>query len=118
MSITYKEMTEVFAETADRKLDSRYTLLDKLGAGGQGEVRRAHDEVRGVDVAMKVVRPSAAAAEVAFAALQREYEIVARLDHPSILKLYRPVRSPDFVALPMELALGGDMRRMRGAGYL
>ncbi len=117
MSTTHRVMTEVLNDSG-RRLDSHYTLLDKLGAGGQGEVRRAHDEVRGVDVALKIVRTSGTAGEAAYAALQREYEIAGRLDHPAILKVFSPEHSTDFVALPMELAAGGDMRRLRGAGYL
>ena len=111
-------MTEVLAPSAGRRLDARYTLLERLGAGGQGEVRRAHDEVRGVDVALKILSPTIAQNDSAWAALQREYEITSRLSHPAILKVFPPERSGDVVALPMELASGGDLRRLRGAGYL
>jgi serine/threonine protein kinase/tetratricopeptide (TPR) repeat protein len=111
-------MNEVLAPSTGRRLDARYTLLEKLGAGGQGEVRRAHDEVRGVDVALKILSPAFARDESAWAALQREYEITSRLNHQAILKVFPPERSGDVVALPMELASGGDLRRLRGAGYL
>jgi hypothetical protein len=53
-----------------------------------------------------------------WAALTREHAIASRLDHPSILKVQPPYREGDFVALPMELAVGGDLRRLRGKGYL
>jgi serine/threonine protein kinase len=111
-------MTEVLAPPTGRRLDSRYTLLERLGAGGQGEVRRAHDEVRGVDIALKILSPAFARNESAWSALQREYDITNRLSHAGILKLFPPERSGDVVALPMELASGGDLRRFRGAGYL
>ncbi len=111
-------MTEVLAPPTGRRLDARYTLLERLGAGGQGEVRRAHDEVRGVDIALKILSPVFARSESAWAALEREYEITSRLNHPSILKVFPPERSGDVVALPMELASGGDLRRLRGSGYL
>ena len=111
-------MTEAVAATTGRRLDARYTLLETLGAGGQGEVRRAHDEVRGVDVALKILSPTVARNESAWAALQREYDITSRLNHPAILKVFPPERSGEVVALPMELASGGDLRRFRGAGYL
>ena len=38
----------------------RYTLIERIGTGGQGEVWRAHDESRGVDIALKVLAPAAA----------------------------------------------------------
>jgi serine/threonine protein kinase/tetratricopeptide (TPR) repeat protein len=111
-------MTEVLAPPTGRRLDARYTLLERLGSGGQGEVRRAHDEVRGVDIALKILSPSIAHNESAWTALQREFEITSRLNHPAILKVFPPERSGEVVALPMELASGGDLRRLRGAGYL
>jgi len=110
-------MTEAFATIKGRKLDARYTLIDKLGAGGQGEVWRAHDSTRGIDVALKVVG-AAGTPEAAWNALEHEYAIASRLDHPSILKVYPPHRTPDAMALPMELASGGDLRKLRGAGFL
>ncbi|HEV7446054.1 MAG TPA: serine/threonine-protein kinase, partial [Steroidobacteraceae bacterium] len=110
-------MTEAVATIKGRKLDARYTLLDKLGAGGQGEVWRAHDGIRGIDIALKVLNPTAHQAE-AWSALEHEYAIASRLDHPSILKVFPPERSGDAMILPMELASGGDLRRLRGAGFL
>src|SRR5260370_40268084 len=44
--------------------------------------------------------------------------MASRIDHPSILKVFRPERSGDEMILPMELASGGDLRRLRGSGFL
>jgi tetratricopeptide (TPR) repeat protein len=101
-----------------RQLLGRYTLLEKLGAGGHGEVWRAHDDVLGIDIALKLLSPALAHSEIAWEALEHEHEIAGRLDHPSILKVYSPQRDADAAALPMELAPGGDMRRLRGGSYL
>ncbi len=106
------------AAAARRSVSTRYTLLEKLGAGGQAEVWRARDESGGVELALKVLNPSLAHNEAAWAALVREHSIASRLDHPAILKVQAPYREGDFVALPMELAAGGDLRKLRGKGYL
>jgi eukaryotic-like serine/threonine-protein kinase len=96
----------------------RYTLIERLGTGGQAEVWRAHDESRGVDVALKILVPAAARDAAAWEALEREHAISGRLQHPAILQVLAPERVDDVPLLPMELAPGGDLRRLRGAGYL
>src|SRR6185437_1885202 len=89
-------MTELVNPINGRRLDARFTLLEKLGSGGQGEVWRAHDETRGIDIALKVAT-SAAQGAGAVAAFEREHSIVARLNHPSVLKVFPPHRSGDVV---------------------
>ena len=111
-------MTEAETGNHGRPLSSRYTLVDKLGAGGQAEVWRARDEVAGVEVALKVLSPSLAHNEGAWTGLVREHAIASKLDHPLILKVQSPYREGDFAALPMELASGGDLRKLRGSSYL
>jgi tetratricopeptide (TPR) repeat protein len=96
----------------------RYTLIERIGTGGQGEVWRAHDESRGVDIALKVLAPAAARNPAAWEALQHEHNITSRLQHAGILQVQPPERIDDVMVLPMELAGGGDLRRIRGAAYL
>jgi serine/threonine protein kinase/tetratricopeptide (TPR) repeat protein len=111
-------MTEGVPSSQGRAFTARYTLLEKLGAGGQAEVWRARDNTGGLEVALKVLNPSLARDEAAWVALVREHDIASRLKYPSILKVYPPFRDGDFVALPMELAGGGDLRKLRGKSYL
>src|SRR5262245_35796448 len=111
-------MTEADSGIHGRSPSSRYTLLEKLGAGGQAEVWRARDESAGVEVALKILNPSQAHSEAAWNALAREHAIASNLDHPLILKVQAPYREGDFAALPMELTSGGDLRKLRGASYL
>ena len=97
---------------------ARYVLQERLGAGGQGEVWRAHDPQRDEDIALKILRLAPGRSAAAWDALRHEYESASRLDHPFILKVYEPEREDGTFLLPMELATGGDLRRLRGANYL
>jgi tetratricopeptide (TPR) repeat protein len=106
------------AANPGRVLNVRYTLHERLGVGGQGEVWRARDPQRDCDIALKIMHPGAARIAPAWAALEREYAINSRLDHPHILKVFPPEATEDALLLPMELAGGGDLRRLRGANYL
>lgn len=111
-------MTEADSGNHGRSPSSRYTLLEKLGAGGQAEVWRGRDESAGVEVALKVLSPALAHNEAAWMGLVREHAIASKLDHPLILKVQPAYREGEFAALPMELAGGGDLRKLRGSSYL
>jgi len=99
-------------------IKARYVLQERLGVGGQAEVWRALDPQRGEDIALKILRPPGGRAAAAWDALCHEYDSASRLDHPFILKVYEPEREDGAFLLPMELAPGGDLRRLRGASYL
>ena len=102
---------------AGTKLCGRFVLIEKLGAGGYGEVWRARDELRDTDVALKVLYSQFANSEAAWQVFQREFTLTARLNHPGVLRVFEPVRDADATVLPMVLATGGDLRQMRGAAY-
>ncbi|HZC86959.1 MAG TPA: serine/threonine-protein kinase, partial [Steroidobacteraceae bacterium] len=89
-----------------------------MGSGGQGEVWRAHDPQRSEDIALKILRLAPGRSGAAWEAVRHECESASRLDHPFILKVYEPEREDGTFLLPMELATGGDLRRLRGANYL
>ena len=99
-------------------IKARYVLQERLGVGGQAEVWRALDPQRGEDIALKILRPPGGRTAAAWDALRHEYDSASRLDHPFILKVYEPEREDGAFLLPMELAPGGDLRRLRGASYL
>ena len=92
-------------------LDGRYRLEAEIARGAIGSVRRATDTVTGEPVAVKVLRPEAALEPELVRAFVAEAEILAGLDHPSI------VRPRDFIAqdgqhaLVMDLVEGEDLRR-------
>ena len=102
---------------AGTKLCGRFVLIEKLGAGGYGEVWRARDEMRDTEVALKILYSQYLNSEVAWQVFQREFTLTARLNHPGVLRVYEPVRTPDATVLPMVFAAGGDLRQMRGAPY-
>jgi eukaryotic-like serine/threonine-protein kinase len=111
-------MNSAVSAQPGRALRARYVLHERLGVGGQGEVWRAHDPERGEDIALKILRPAPGRSAAAWDALVHEHDNANRLDHPYILRVYPPEREDDTFLLPMELAGGGDLGRLRGASYL
>jgi serine/threonine protein kinase len=65
-----------------------YQILDKLGAGGMGEVYRAEDTSLKRIVALKMLRNHDSSGRQDLRRFQREAETLAALDHPNIVTVY------------------------------
>ena len=65
-----------------------YEILAPLGAGGMGEVYRAHHPRLGREVAIKVLPERVAADPEALVRFEREARAVAALSHPNILAIF------------------------------
>ena len=67
---------------------AHYRILDKLGAGGMGEVYRAHDEQLDREVAIKVLPSTSFEDPVARARLLQEARAAAALNHSNICTVH------------------------------
>ena len=85
---------------------SQYRILAPLGAGGMGEVYRAHDTRLARDVAIKVLPRELANDPERLARFDREARILAALNHPNIAVIYGLVEFDGQRALAMELVPG------------
>jgi len=86
-----------------------YTILAPLGAGGMGEVYRAHDTRLNRDVALKVLPEIFARDPERMARFTREAQILASLNHPNIAQLYGLEESEGLRALVMEYVPGDTL---------
>jgi Flp pilus assembly protein TadD/TolB-like protein len=94
-----------------------FEVLGPLGAGGMGEVYRAHDSRLGRDVAIKVL-PEAFARDPARAArFEREARLLAAINHPAIAAIYGAEELDSVRCIIMELVPGETLaeRLTRGA---
>jgi serine/threonine protein kinase/WD40 repeat protein len=83
-----------------------YRILSPLGAGGMGEVYRAHDSKLGRDVALKTLPPAFAADPERLARFRREARTLASLNHPNIAAIYGLETFGDVDCLVLELVEG------------
>src|SRR5579864_6971650 len=83
-----------------------YRILSPLGAGGMGEVYRAHDSKLGRDVAIKMLPPEFAHDPERLARFRREARALATLNHPNIAAIYGLEESNQMDCLVLELVEG------------
>ncbi len=83
-----------------------YRIVEKLGAGGRGEVYRAHDTRLGRDVALKILPDVFARDAKHMACFEREAQLLASLSHPNIAAVYGLEDSSGMPGLVMELVEG------------
>jgi serine/threonine protein kinase len=100
-----------------------YQLQALVGAGGMGEVYRAHDAKLGRDVAIKILPPAFTSDPDRLARFEREARMLAALNHPNICAIYGIEMAEGIQFLVLELVEGetltetlAKVSRMPGGG--
>ena len=95
-----------------------YRIVSPLGAGGMGQVYRAHDSKLGRDVAIKTLPLEFARDPERLARLRREARTLASLNHPNIAAIYGLEESGGIDCLVMELVEGETLADRLKSGPL
>ena len=103
--------------TAGTRL-GKYDVLAPLGAGGMGEVYRAHDPRLGRDVAIKILPHAFTSDPDRLARFEREARMLAALNHPHIAGIYGIEETATAPALVLELVEGPTLADRLRAGRL
>ena len=93
-----------------------YRVVSLLGAGGMGEVYRAHDPKLDREVAIKILPEEMSADPERIARFQREARALATLQHPNIASVYGFEEDDNSRFLVMELVEGQDLSERLGNG--
>jgi serine/threonine-protein kinase len=86
-----------------------YRLLKKLGQGGMGAVYKAHQISLDRPVAVKVMSKQLAAKPAFVHRFLREARVMARLDHPNIVRCFEVKEENGLHYLAMEYVDGGSV---------
>ena len=95
-----------------------YTIVAPLGAGGMGEVYRAHDSKLGRDVAIKILPAHFTADPERRSRFAREARLLATLNHPNIGGIYGLEETDGVTALVLELVEGPTLADRLARGRL
>jgi tetratricopeptide (TPR) repeat protein len=98
------------------KTISHYRIVAKIGAGGMGEVYRAHDPRLDREVAIKTLSRTAIADPVRLGRFEREARATGALNHPNILAIYDVGQHGGVPFIVSELLRGSTLRDRLRAG--
>jgi eukaryotic-like serine/threonine-protein kinase len=95
-----------------------HEVAAQIGAGGRGEVYRAHDTRLNRDVALNVLPEAFARDSQRMARFEREAKVLASLNHPNIAAIYGLEESGPIRALVMELVEGSTLAERIAGGAI
>src|SRR5580704_17407026 len=93
-----------------------YQIVAQLGAGGMGEVYRAHDTRLGRDVALKILPPELAADPSRKARFDFEARAAGALNHPNLVAVYDIGSEGGVSYIVSELIEGESLRELIARG--
>ncbi len=100
-------------------LRNRWEIGRELGRGGYSVVYHARDRELGGELALKLLVPPPAAAEIARERMRREVQAVRGLSHENIVAVYDFVEEGPWSFILMEYVAGPDLqKRVRARGPL
>jgi len=93
-----------------------YEIIERLGAGGMGEVYRARDTRLEREVAIKTLSPERCSEPESLARFEQEARSACALNHPNIVTIYElgQVKGTRYIA--MELVIGETVRALLDSG--
>jgi serine/threonine protein kinase len=97
---------------------AHYNLLERIGAGGLGEVFRARDTQVGRTVALKIVDPDIVGDPSRLERLARDAEAAMRLSHPNIATLWDAGETGGQAYLAYEFIAGRSLRDEAGGAAM
>ena len=95
-----------------------YRVIEKIGAGGMGEIFRARDERLGRDVALKLIRPASGDNPDHLRRFEQEARAAAALNHPNIVAIYDVGFEGKTPYIVSELLEGKTLRRRLSEGAI
>jgi eukaryotic-like serine/threonine-protein kinase len=89
-----------------------YRIVRLLGEGGMGKVFEAEERLSGRRVALKVLRPELARSEPGRRLFENEMTILAKLDHPNVVRCLSCAEVDGELMMALELLPGRTLREV------
>lgn len=107
MGLLFKKFVYLFSFWKKEKHIGQYRLIDEIGAGGMGTVYRAHGiRNKNETAAVKVMKQEPGGYDSSRDRFMREADIIAKLEHPHIVKIFERGEYQNKTYIAMELLEG------------
>ncbi|XP_024149838.1 NUAK family SNF1-like kinase 1 [Oryzias melastigma] len=100
---------EVKKHLHKHNLKHRYEVMETLGKGTYGKVKKAVERASLRTVAIKSIRKDRITDDLERIHIQREIEITSSLRHPNIIRFHEVFESRDKIVIVMEFASRGEL---------
>jgi len=107
--LTRFQAEEAARGRAERLVLGNYLLLERIGAGGMGQVFKARHRRMDREVAIKVLSPDLVRRPGAIARFEREVRAAAKISHPNIITAFDADHAGGLHFLVMEYVQGVDL---------
>ena len=97
---------QVFINQIEGKMEEKYEIIEILGSGGFSRCLKVKNKTTGNFYACKEIQKKKMSDLEGF---KYENNILIKLDHPNIIKLYEIYETNDYFYLVMELCSGGEL---------
>lgn len=97
-------MVYLFASSEKKNVEETFDIGDKIGSGATAVVRIVTHKVTKQTYAMKQIKRN-----VDTKTIRKEIDILLRLNHPNVIRLFEIFESERNVCLIMELVAGGEL---------
>jgi serine/threonine protein kinase/Flp pilus assembly protein TadD len=97
---------------------SKYRIIEKLGAGGMGEVYRAEDPALLRTVAIKVLSKQHRESDISKTRFLREAQAASAINHPNIVTIYEIGETDEQAYIVMEYVQGRSIRDLIAGGLI
>jgi eukaryotic-like serine/threonine-protein kinase len=90
----------------------RYKIIEKLGAGGMGQVYKAYDTKVRDKIALKIIRPDIAADERTIERFRNELKLARQISHRNVCRMYDLGEGGGTHFITMEFVAGENLRNI------
>merc|ERR1719265_1089141 len=90
-----------------RKIEAFYDIGHKIGSGGFSTVRIATSKTDKKECAVKIIQKKALGSDLEL--VGKEIDIMRRIDHPHVIKLFDIFETSSHIYMVLELVTGGEL---------